>query len=233
MKKNSNFKFVSVKIIAFFYLIATTLSCNFNSVDSGYNHDVVIAISGTVDGLPRDVSYISGVTEMNNAEYSVASAVPDQNNSILLELASPPFKYLYNIDGFFTNNSQDVQLSNHYAKVNSLGIYAFDEKDNYAGEIFKDNYKSNPYTEGYFYVTLLYSDRPLRISGTDADDYNKTITYYNINLGEGWNVITARIEAVENDFYELNVFNGEPDGAEWYFEGPNLSDQKFKRLFHH
>ncbi|MDZ4712347.1 MAG: hypothetical protein SGI89_08465 [bacterium] len=191
-------------------------SCNDNPTKG---NDIIYYLTNSVEGniidLPAD-GRILKVYMQNNV---LVTNTVQPNSFMHIDLPEPPANFLVTAGQLYWSVT-GITISNPSAKVNFIDVRVFDSSDALTGLLVKLNHDPDE-TTAYqqISVNVFYCDnnldlqgRNLRITGRDT-----VATNYNAYFTRGWNLCTSRITQVRENYTEYEFFNGEINGAKWYF----------------
>lgn len=187
----------------------------------------------------QTVGLISEITippvEIRNLDISEVVFMARVNvPSILSDYEASPERYMlrvpYNKDGFsfrlpenppqvlFRNIKKDLpvglDISDESANTISfveIGCFTADSDRMWGKLIYHQQIKDKFYTLHY-----MYCDRPVKITGSGTDWWEKT-AMYDLNLKKGWNMVVEKSENTDGGRSLITVNNLLPDGMDWIY----------------
>jgi hypothetical protein len=197
-----------------FYCLLTACKKDDNKTNT---NGLVTSISGKIENWTLGSDKEIKICVFSNSTYISfgSSAVDINGNFNISSLSAPTSDLLISVDSKFDG----FTISNHSAmiidKKVKFKIFGSD-LNNPVREVSKAK-QSVQYTEttGDFYVSFIYTNQDVNISGA----YSETGTIisqngtYNLTLKTGWNKVVNKLVNQTNNTYEIS--NIEPDGASW------------------
>lgn len=215
---------LSIFIFIFLFQI---FSCDENNSVQNNNGAVTItSLTGTVSNLADFKRNIKAYVFTQNNSALIDTQFVEADTMLNIILTPPPGTCLERADYVFPN----AFLSNQSAKVNTLWLETYDDFGNFYGLLSKDNRSGENYHEepGFFVTNAVYSDRDVDVSGNDTNVFNgvTTLSRYNITLGQGWNLVTKKVNAITNVYTEYELTSGEFPGSKWHFDYAGIAHSK-------
>lgn len=231
-KKNLNLSFLRQQIIILLVMILPAMSIISCSDDDNPANPQgnTITLSGTVNNLTNSGRLVNAVMTTGTTQHIVGTDSIGSDNNLSITLNTPEASFLGTLTNLFPAlGINNLVISDPNTKGNYVTLYTYASGGTpFSGIIVKAN--SETYFQqvvGNFYVNEYYSDRNATVTGSamriDGSDTTKFVV--NLDLSQGYNLMTSRITVVRNNYLEAEIFTGEPNGASWYFV-PNVSGRQ-------
>ncbi len=229
-------------------LVASVIMVSFQSCekDDDLKQKSISKIEGIINfegSLDENSVYAYAVKVVKNNEVPVMDLIGEskiRNNKFSISLKTPADKVLENIT---TEIPKGITVSDEKTRGTALFLWIKKENEhlgtltcsNKNPNIFnkdEDNDDIKNKTNNFNIISLLYSDREVKIFGTSKDEKNKKATQkYDLTLHKGWNILNLHIKrkvekqeqegstriTTETFVTKITSSTSIPKNCHWYF----------------
>jgi hypothetical protein len=199
-----------------------------------------IKLTGSISGYPGGSSIARAVLQIWSPPdtFFVGIDTVDNNGSLNMLLTTPPTNFLLPASDISSSTIMVSDTTASYTGFSLLYVYTF---SNMLSAVLQKKNFADTVVQGSFLVQYIFATKPFTISGADTSAFgpDTSVTSYNLNLDEGWNVMTIRQTILTTNYSKVELTDGEISGAIWRYQDVTssilrpkiLSGQKMLSIF--